>query len=91
MDRLNRTLGDVGGTFLLTGVHDGRSRQGGRFLRIAVNDGARVFNAYAFPQRCRGFRLVRPGERVRLRGARRVREGREELLCRAICSGQDVI
>lgn len=88
MDGLSRALGDVSGTFLVTAVHDGRSRQGGRFLRIAVSDGQRPLNAYAFPQRCRGFRLVRRGERIRLRGQLRVRDGREEILCRAI-EGED--
>ncbi len=84
MDGVITTLGALSGTFVVTGVHDGRSRHGGRFLHIGLSDGERPWSAYAFPRGCRGFRLVRRGERIRLRGERRVRDGREEILCQLI-------
>jgi 3'-5' exoribonuclease len=74
----------IAGTYLVTGVHDGRARNGTRFLRLGLTDGQRPTIAYAFPRRCHGFRVVRRGERIRLRGEWRIRDGREDILCHAI-------
>jgi hypothetical protein len=84
MDRLTCVSGEIAGRFHVTGVHEGRSREGGRFLRLGLTDGGSIINAYAFPQGCRGYRRLRLGERICLRGSVRRRDGRSEILCREI-------
>ncbi|CRI67881.1 conserved hypothetical protein [Thiocapsa sp. KS1] len=84
MDRLMRVSGEIAGRFHVTGVHEGRSRQGGHFLRLGLTDGGSIINAYAFPHGCRGYRRLRQGERICLRGDVRRRDGRTEILCREI-------
>lgn len=38
---------EIAGTYLVTGVHDGRGRNGSRFLRLGLTDGQRPTIAYA--------------------------------------------